>query len=299
MWRQCVSGCPRCPRPFRQALFAAAVLPAPWPDGQVCTAQCGTGVPRPLLSASPGLGFRHLGVTKLSLGARGFGGAVLYREASRPGCSGTVASPARGSAEAAPRVSGPRRRPMGPHALPPPPPPLPPPRLPRAAAPRPRPRPREAGIPGVPARRVPAAATSRAAAGARTGRAALAPSAARWGSAMDVGGDSLPLVDARAELPSWVTGTGGGDSPAGMTGWAGIPQARTPAGRVPAGEFGAWLASRGNLSILGRRMGRNGSSGLQMAGLGAVGGQKRELGDWKWQLYSLRGTEKNAKRSII
>lgn len=156
-------------------------------------------------------------------------------EASRPGCSGTVASPARGSAEAAPRVSGPRRRPMGPHAA-------------AAAAATAaataapaesrrtaaRPRPREAQSRASPARRVPAAATSRAPLprAARTG--AESPLLARLSqlrgagalpSLLDVGGDSLPLVDARGgnSLPG-VTGTGGGDSPAGMTRWAGIPQ---------------------------------------------------------------------------
>lgn len=135
-------------------------------------------------------------------------------------------------------MSGPRRRPMGPHAA-------------AAAAATAgataapaesrrtaaRPRPREAQSRASPARRVPAAATSRAPLprAARTG--AESPLLARLSqlrgagalpSLLDVGGDSLPLVDARGgnSLPG-VTGTGGGDSPAGMTRWAGIPQSPT------------------------------------------------------------------------
>lgn len=85
--------------------------------------------------------------------------------------------------------------------------------------------------------RVPAAPTSRAPLprAARTG--AESPLLARLSqlrgagalpSLLDVGGDSLPLVDARGgnSLPG-VTGTGGGDSPAGMTRWAGIPESPT------------------------------------------------------------------------
>lgn len=39
---------PAVPRPFRRALFSQPCPPCPWPDEPgVCTAQCGTGVPRP------------------------------------------------------------------------------------------------------------------------------------------------------------------------------------------------------------------------------------------------------------
>lgn len=54
-----------------------------------------------------------------------------------------------------------------------------------------------------------------------------------------MGGDSFPLLDSRGGnyLPG-VTGPGGGDSPAGMTRWAGIPpeQAPEPGGRLSQGN---------------------------------------------------------------
>jgi hypothetical protein len=46
-----------------------------------------------------------------------------------------------------------------------------------------------------------------------------------------MGGDSFPLLDPRGGnyLPG-VTGPGGGDSPAGMTRWAGIPPSKPLSG---------------------------------------------------------------------
>lgn len=46
---------PAVPRPFRRALFPRPRPPCPWPDEPgVCTAQCGTGVPRPYSSPAWG-----------------------------------------------------------------------------------------------------------------------------------------------------------------------------------------------------------------------------------------------------
>ena len=128
-------------------------------------------------------------------------------KAPRPGRSGTVASPARGSAEAAPRASGPRRRPVGPQAVaaaaatagataaPA--------ESRRAAA---RPQPREAQSRAPPARRVPGPAGSRRshlprpAAPGRTHRrrepapSPALPAARRWGSAEPPGWAGIPSL---------------------------------------------------------------------------------------------------------
>lgn len=181
-----------------------------------------------------------------------------------------VISPARSSSEAAAasRAFGPRRRPAGlaPPPLPPLsplplPPPLPPPRLPRAAAPRsprgrgrrvPR-RPRPGGLQQAPPRRV---SLLRARTHRRRGPlpAAGSPSCAapRIHQTSRMGGDSLPLVDARGgnSLPG-VTGTGGGDSPAEMTRWAGIPPSEAHRWQsVPQGKPRVLVAGFTNPSVL-------------------------------------------------
>lgn len=163
-----------------------------------------------------------------------------------------------------------------PTPLPPPlPPPVPPPRLPRAAAPRlardhgrRNPSPRRTHLP-------------RAAAPGRTHRrrepapCPALPAARRWGSAEPPGcGRGFPpsgRCEGR-ELPSWSDRDGGRGFPCRNDQVGGDSrEPHTPAGRVPAGEFGAPLgAGFGNLGILGRKgWSEMAAQNLQMAGLGA------------------------------
>lgn len=208
----------------------------------------------PLLIASLGLGFRHL---DLSLN---FPGRTRFRgcQASPPPTPTHPKPHVPAAAGRSPHLHAARRRLLlarpdpgaarwVPKPLPPPlPPPVPLPRLPRAAAPRlarnhgrrnpGRPRPGAS-----PARRVPAAATSRAPLprAARTG--AESPLLARLSQLRGAG--ALPsLLDGRGfppsgrfegrELPSWSDRDGGRGFPCRNDQVGGdSPEPRTPAGR--------------------------------------------------------------------
>lgn len=148
--------------------------------------------------------------------------------------------------------------------------PLPPPRLPEAAAPRfsrrhPRSNPGARGLAG-PRSSHPSASACRGRHARLLGvRSSPASLLRRAGAPPGWAGIPPALVDSRGGncLPG-VTGTGGGDSPAGMTRWAGIPPSeahrrqnpleRTPSpGALTSETWGSWekmIQGDGSLQFL-------------------------------------------------